>query len=373
MMALSAYQLGFSVVCFSNIKHCPLAEVTPHQIIADYDEEDEKNIQNFIDGTFAITCEFENIPHKFLQKIEEMGGNLAPSSRAFFIAQNRIREKTFLREICIDTAKFLPLICDETIEDLEGLEDSTLKDCVPEVRGNINLLLKTIQQFRQQTTEQACILKTSEMGYDGKGQLKISGTTSNKVIEEFLQLHQNKPLIIEEFIGLSGEISCIIALSKTGQAISFPIAENTHNNGILVKSACPISHSYAHLEDRAKEIALKIATELGITGLLAVEFFITKQGQLLVNEIAPRPHNSGHYSMDGCVTSQFEQLIRAIAGLPLGDVALLHNKIVMHNLIGEEILQAKEILAKPQAKLHDYGKINIQTSRKMGHYNEFSS
>jgi len=228
-----------------------------------------------------------------------------------------------------------------------------------EIKNALNLE-KALAEFSGQG-----ILKSAEFGYDGKGQFRLKpGINIKKLWNDSAM----QTAIFEELVDFKKEISVIVARSPAGNALCFPAAENIHKDGILRESFAPAGISEL-LADKAEKIAVIIAKNLGLTGLLAVEFFVTKTGKLLVNEIAPRPHNSGHWTMDGCATSQFEQFVRAVCNLPFGPVDLTAKKTRMVNLLGDDSESWPEILKKKNAKLHLYGKAEAKPGRKMGHVN----
>jgi len=208
------------------------------------------------------------------------------------------------------------------------------------------------------------VLKTAELGYDGKGQARIAHVGH---CSAFWSGMQNRQCILEGFIDFSCEISVIVARNEAGQVAAYDVCENLHEKGILRVTRLPaaVPHSVA---EQATQIAIRVAEHLKLVGILAIEFFVTKTGDVLFNEMAPRPHNSGHWTMDAAVTSQFEQFVRAVAGLPLGHAQRTFD-VEMHNLIGDEVLAWPQYLERPNAKLHLYGKGKIAEGRKMGHVN----
>jgi 5-(carboxyamino)imidazole ribonucleotide synthase len=289
------------------------------------------------DECAAITTEFENIPAETLEYLETLCP-VRPSPAAVHIAQDRILEKRFIRDHGLDTAKFA------TIEDTGDLE-------------------KALNELRA-----PLLLKTASLGYDGKGQLPVN--TLDEAFEAFEQLG-GKPCILEELQDLECEVSVILARSVDGQTAVYTVGENQHVNGILDTTIVP-----ARIDDALAESAVGMATRLAETldycGVLAVEFFVTRDGKLLINEMAPRPHNSGHYTVDASVTSQFEQQVRTMCGLPPGDTCLL-SAVVMVNLLGDIWAKGEPaweaVLREPQACLHLYGKHEARKGRKMGHVN----
>jgi 5-(carboxyamino)imidazole ribonucleotide synthase len=219
-----------------------------------------------------------------------------------------------------------------------------------------------------------CVVKTADFGYDGKGQLKVTNDAS---ITRATEAFARQRAVVEKFIDFKCELSVIVARSEDGAMKTFPVAENIHTKHILDFSILPARIS-PEIQDKARALAEGIADRLGLAGLLAVELFLTDRGEILVNEMAPRPHNSGHWSMDACATSQFEQHVRAVAGLPLGDVGMTAPAAVMVNILGDAWKWSGDrcvgepnwaaILGTPRAHLHLYGKKEPRPGRKMGHF-----
>jgi len=334
MSCFAAHQLGYRTVVFSDIKNSPASFVTNQTIVADY--LDKKALQKFADQIDIVTFEFENIPVAAIEFVAAQKP-VYPSADVLKITQNRLHEKDFLNKIAIKTTDYFAI---NSLSDLKNGAD----------------------KFSNQA-----ILKTATMGYDGKGQ---------KVLQEQDDLTQiwesfaNQQLILEKFVHFTSEISVIVARSIDGEISCYQPMTNIHKNGILDRSIYP-SQISVKTALNGVEIAKKIVHKLDLIGILAVEFFVLGGGGLLVNELAPRPHNSGHFSMDASNTSQFEQLIRAISGLPLGD-SEFHCQGQMQNLIGEDVLQINGLLENKKAKLHLYGKDKISAGRKMGHINFLS-
>ncbi len=256
-----------------------------------------------------------------------------PSVNILKITQNRILEKSFLNSIDIATIEFAAI-------------------------ANLDDLLSNFKKYEK------AILKTATMGYDGKGQFILN--SEEDALQAFAKSNKNS-LILEKFCPFLSEISVIVARSINGEISCFEPLTNIHKNGILDKSIYPAQISQ-DAKIKAKNIAIKIAQELDLIGVLAVEFFVTDEEELLVNELAPRPHNSGHFSMNGAYSSQFEQLIRAISGLPLGNPDF-HSFGYMKNLIGFEVENLENFINNKNAKIHLYGKKDIKKDRKMGHVN----
>jgi 5-(carboxyamino)imidazole ribonucleotide synthase len=331
MIARSANQLGYRTIIFSDVDNCPASFATNQTIIADYS--DQKALQKFADKIDVATFEFENIPVAAVDFVSSQKP-VFPKSDVLKITQNRLAEKKFLNQIGVQTAEYFSI---NSLEDLE-------------------------KNFDKSTNSKA-ILKTTTMGYDGKGQKVLDQNSDlTKIWEEF-----SRELILEKFVNYVDEISVVVARGIDGEISCFEPLKNIHQDGILRKSIYPAQIS-SKTKQTAIEIASNIACRIDLIGVLAVEFFVLKDGNLLVNELAPRPHNSGHFSMDASNTSQFEQLVRAICGIPLGDPSF-HSSGFMQNLIGDDVLKVDEYLQNKNAKLHLYGKDRIVDGRKMGHIN----
>jgi 5-(carboxyamino)imidazole ribonucleotide synthase len=331
MACSNDHELGYRTIIFSDVENSPASFVTNKTIVADY--LDQKSLQQFTDQIDIATFEFENIPVAAVEFVAAQK-RVYPSADILKITQNRLHEKDFLNQIGVKTADYLAI---NSFIDLQS----------------------GVQKFSHQG-----VLKTITMGYDGKGQRVLNSQSDlTKIWENFY----GAKLILEKFISFTSEISVIVARNIQGEIACYQPLTNIHKNGILDRSFYP-----AKINDKtsqsAVDIASKIVHKLDLIGLLAVEFFVLQDGSLLVNELAPRPHNSGHFSMDASNTSQFEQLIRAISGLPLGN-ADFHSEGYMQNLIGDDVLQTDTHLENKKAKLHLYGKDKIAAGRKMGHIN----
>lgn len=329
MICFYAHKLGFQTVIFTDHQNSPASFVTNQAIIADYS--DKKALEKFAKLADVITFEFENIPFGTAEFLASQV-SFFPNPNILKITQHRILEKNFLNSIGVKTADYAEI---STLEDLE----------------------ENLKKFGK------AILKTATMGYDGKGQFILKNVEEVRNI--WPQVTSQK-LILEKFCPFDSEISVIIARSIFGEISCYEPLTNIHKNGVLDESIYPAKIS-ENLKIKAQEIAGKIAQELDLVGILAVEFFVIGE-ELLVNELAPRPHNSGHFSMDGAITSQFEQFIRAITGLPLGS-SKFHSHGRMKNLIGKEVLNLEKFYQNPHAKIHLYGKSEVKEGRKMGHVN----
>jgi 5-(carboxyamino)imidazole ribonucleotide synthase len=333
MFAIAARRLGYRVHSFDPTHNGPTGQVADEEVIAAYD--DQGAARRFAAGVDVVTFEFENIPAETLSAIAQTRP-VHPSPEVLHICRHRLREKEFLVRHGFPVAHYRAV-------------DSALElACAIEVLGT------------------PAILKTADFGYDGKGQVRLD---RGAVAEEAWAAMGRPVGVVEAFVPFVRELSVIAARTGTGQILCFPPAENVHRHHILDVTTVPgdLSPSTAQ---RAKELASAITEALGVVGLLAVEMFELAGGEVLVNELAPRPHNSGHFSFDACVTSQFEQQLRAVCGLPLGAVDLLR-PAAMANLLGE-LWETGEpnwaaALAFPEVKLHLYGKREPRPRRKMGH------
>jgi 5-(carboxyamino)imidazole ribonucleotide synthase len=335
MFTLAAYSMGYRVVVLDPDPHSPAGLIADQHIKSDY--RDHAALQMLGDECAAVTTEFENVPAESMEYLEKFCA-VRPNAEAVRIAQDRIREKSFVQDHGLATAAFAAIY-----------EDADIVAAV-------------------ETLNAPLLMKTASMGYDGKGQIQVN--TLAEARSAFEQLG-NTACVLEEMIDLEREISVILARSISGQTAVYPVGENRHVNGILDTTIVPAILD-ATLGDRAIAMATQLADSINYCGILAVEFFCTRQGELLINELATRPHNSGHYTVDACATSQFEQQVRMMCGLPPGDTQLL-SPVVMTNLLGD-IWKAGEpgwqqVLNESQAHLHLYGKKEARPGRKMGHIN----
>jgi 5-(carboxyamino)imidazole ribonucleotide synthase len=334
MAAMAAASLGYRCHIYCPEADPPAAEVSAFFTQAAYD--DEEALTRFAEGVDVVTYEFENITLVGVEFLAQKV-TLRPNTKALRICQNRVREKTFCREVGVPTADFAAL------NRADELPDAFARISAP------------------------ALLKTVEMGYDGKGQARLSADSDLAEAWNIACGHAGQnSCILEAFVDFACEVSVIVARSQDGALRSFPVVENEHRDQILYRTTAPASVA-PELAQEAQDIAEKLAAAMDLIGLLAVEMFVTRDNRVLVNEMAPRPHNSGHWTIDACITSQFEQFIRAVAGLPLGDPSPLC-PAVMTNLLGPEALEAQGYLAEdPCAKLHLYGKREAKPGRKMGH------
>ncbi len=334
MFALAAAQMGYRVWVYDPNQQSPAGEVACRHICASYD--DHAALQEFGEACDVITTEFENIPAetlRFLQKTSQV----CPNPEAVYIAQNRIREKQFINELGIPTSAFI------AINQLEDFAQSE----------HLNW---------------PCILKTAQFGYDGKGQAVVNNMQEAQTA---FKTFEQVPCILEEKVALDCEISVVLGRNDKGEVCYFPVARNEHQNGILHISSVPAQVPH-ETQTYACEIALKIAQALDYVGIFTVEYFINSDQQLMVNEIAPRVHNSGHYTLDACHVSQFEQQVRMVCGLTPLDT-LNHSAVAMVNILGDawvnDELPVECLLEDVNVKLHLYGKQGAKPGRKMGHFN----
>ena len=333
MIALAAAKLGIECHVYDPDSNAPAFQVCSKSYINDY--EDLNAIKQFAKKIDVALYEFENIPLKSAQIIEELC-ILRPSSFVLSISQDRLVEKKFL----VDKAK---------VQTAKFYECNSYEDLV-----NAKELIKG-----------EAVLKTRRFGYDGKGQVKIDSNTN--LLEAWKSIVSDE-LILEEFIFFKRELSIIIARDQSNKTKLYDTVENKHKNHILDQTIAPAPGISDKVSKLSKNIALRIANEIDLIGILAIEFFELNNGDLVVNEIAPRPHNSGHWTMDGCVTDQFEQAVRAAVGIDLGSTERLFD-IVMQNLIGTDIHLADNLINDPNCRVHKYGKKEIRSGRKMGHVN----
>ncbi len=331
MLALSAAALGYRVHVFVPEADSPTEQVAAAATIAAYDDLDA--LSRFAAAVDVVTFEFENVPAATAGHLVSLRP-VHPSPGVLAIAQDRLVEKRFLNGIGVPTAAFRP------VDDRRQLEAAIADLGRP------------------------AVLKTVRLGYDGKGQTVIRPETAP---EQALDALGGAPGVLEAFVDFRMEASVIVARAASGEMRSFVPVENRHVHHILDTTVAPADIPKA-LADEATRMARHIADGLDLVGLLAVEMFVTRDDRIVVNELAPRPHNSGHWTMDACRTSQFEQHVRAVCGLPLGSPER-HSDATMKNLIGDEVDDWLEALADPSAKLHLYGKSEARPGRKMGHVN----
>lgn len=337
MAAMAAAELGYTVHIYSPEPDAPAAEVSRFQTHAAFD--DKTALTAFANAVDVITCEMEHVPAQTLKWANAITP-VYPSVSVFEKCQNRIVEKTFLNQIGVDTAKWYPI---ETLDQLESIYQDEMD---------------------------SGILKIAYAGYDGKGQARLEPGLSRKELEHiWADIFGNKDCpgsaVLESIVPFERELSVIVARTNKGDLSVYDAVENIHHDHILAVTHAPAPISKDILKS-AQNIAIKIAEALEVQGLLAVEMFLSRDGNILVNELAPRPHNSGHWTIDACSTSQFEQLIRSICGLPLGSSDRWANA-EMVNLIGDEVNKSSRFLEMENSKLHLYGKKEVRPGRKMGH------
>jgi 5-(carboxyamino)imidazole ribonucleotide synthase len=335
MFVIAARTMGYEVIVLDPDPNSPAGGVASEHLARVYD--DTNALDYLAQRCAVVTTEFENIPALTLAYLAKKVA-VHPSANVLHIAQHRKLEKQFFRDQGLDTADFIAL---ESEADLEAARDFTFP----------------------------AILKTSMLGYDGKGQVVCERFSDLKAAFEQVG---KKHCLLEQRIDLACEVSVVLGRSTAGDVTCFPIAENSHANGILDVTLVPASISSA-LAEQAIDAATRIANGLDYCGVLAVEFFISTDDRVLVNEMAPRPHNSGHYTLDACATSQFEQQVRMVCGLPAGS-SDLHTPVAMWNLLGDIWPEDAEpewaaVLENELAKLHLYGKTEARPGRKMGHIN----
>ncbi len=333
MFAIEARKMGYRVHTFSPDSDTPTGHISDLETSAAYDDIDA--VRTFAGQVDFVTFEFENVPSSTIEAAAELV-EVHPRGEILHMTQNRLREKTFLAENGFPVAEFRYI---RTVDDLyRGLE----------------------------AVGTPAVLKTAGFGYDGKGQTKI--TTVGEVESAFESLDGNDA-VLEAFVDFEKEVSVVCARDQAGNFAHFGVIENQHANHILDISFAPAFVS-ERVFNEAIEITRNIAESLGYIGTLCIEFFVTRDEGLIVNEIAPRPHNSGHLTFDACVTSQFEQQLRAVCGLPLGSTEL-YRPAAMANLLGESWQGGEPdwalALKNPNVKLHLYGKSVARPGRKMGH------
>lgn len=339
MFTIAARTMGYEVVVLDPDKESPAGKLATTHICADYT--DQASLDKIAKSCDAVTTEFENVPASTLEALAN-NSPVRPGAQAVTITQDRIHEKNFLKDNGFPTAPFAVI---HSFEDLE----------------------KGIKQIGT-----PAILKVSRFGYDGKGQFGINAESD---IEKAWETLQGEVCVLEKRMPLDIEVSVVLARGLDGEVMTYPVSENIHESGILDVSVVP-ARIDKETESTVTDMAKKIATALDYVGVMAVEFFIS-DNTLLVNEIAPRPHNSGHYTLDACLTNQFEQQVRAVCGLPLGETTLL-SPVVMINMLGDiwhhgQAPKWQKLLDHPNVKLHLYGKQEARPGRKMGHFNVLSA
>ncbi|MEO6985877.1 MAG: 5-(carboxyamino)imidazole ribonucleotide synthase [Paralcaligenes sp.] len=343
MFCQAAQSMGYKVAVLDPVGLCPAGAVADLHIQTAYD--DEAGLARLSERCAAISTEFENVPALSLRKLAAHS-RVSPSAEAVAVVQDRILEKAFIHKMNVPLAPYA------AIHDADDIA-------------------------RAPSTLFPGILKAARFGYDGKGQARV--VNREQAMQAFESLGQ-AACVLEALMPLESEFSVVLARGFDDQAVSYPCARNEHHDGILAVStvATEFSAAEAALHQQARQATLRIAQGLGYYGVLCVEFFILQDGTLMANEIAPRPHNSGHYTMDACITSQFEQQVRVMAGLPLGSTDSLCPSLML-NILGDVWFdpatgEKREpdwpgVLRTPNAKLHLYGKKEARRGRKMGHIN----
>jgi len=334
MLGQAAKRLGYRFHVYEPAARCPAGAVADEEVNAPY--EDLAALTAFAKECDVVTYEFENVPAAPLQAIERVT-QLRPHWRVLETAQNRSREKRWLRDQQLPHARFAEIAADG--------------DLVSGIR----------------TVGVPCVVKTADFGYDGKGQLKVMTAAD---VPAALKRFAGQPVVIEQFIDFACEVSVVVARGSDGAVSVFPVTENIHKNHILDFSIVPARVAPA-VTAAAEKLARHVAAKIDLVGVMGVELFVTRAGDVLVNELAPRTHNSGHWTIDACATSQFEQQVRAICGLPLGPATLL-SPVVMVNILGDAWKNGEpnwaRLTAHPAVRLHLYGKAEARPGRKMGHF-----
>ncbi|PZR57418.1 MAG: 5-(carboxyamino)imidazole ribonucleotide synthase [Candidatus Meridianibacter frigidus] len=335
MFALVAKRMGYNVVTLDPTEHSPCGQVSDEQIVARYDDFDAIDLLG--SKTDVVTYEFENIAIDSVRRLEARGYTVTPGSDVLRITQDRLLEKRFLRDIGIAVADFA---------EINGTDD--------------------VREAGRRIAWPA-ILKTVRGGYDGKGQWRAqNGNDAEKALAESGSLR----LILEREVQFVKELGVVATRDQNDDIETFPVTENVHDRGILAMALAP-ARIGADVASKARRMATIIGERLRIVGTYCVEFFLTADDELLVNEIAPRPHNSGHYTIDAMVCSQYEQHVRAICDLPLAPPRALSNAVMMNILgtgTGNNLTGVPQLLSEPSIVLHLYGKKHAVTRRKMGHF-----
>jgi len=333
MFAIAARRMGYRVHTFSPDSDTPTGQVSDVEITASYDDLDA--VRRFARGVSAVTFEFENVPAPTAAAAAEHAP-VRPAGSVLHTTQQRIREKTFLQSRSLPVAPF------RIVRDEAALTEAVAALGFP------------------------CILKTADFGYDGKGQVRIDAPHQAAAAWQTIGC---RDAVLEGFISFAKEVSVVAARSVSGDYADFGVVENTHRHHILDLTAAPADVS-PRVRQRAGEISRAVLESLDVVGVLCVELFLTDDDELIINELAPRPHNSGHFTFDACVTSQFEQQLRAVCGLPLGSTSQLCPS-AMANLLGDVWSEGEPdwaaAAAIPNVKIHLYGKMSARPGRKMGH------
>ena len=334
MFGIAARRMGYRVHTFEPSPDSPAGQISDVEFTADYGDFDK--LEEFARGVDVVTFEFENIPTAALERVASVCP-VYPRPEVLHICQNRAREKEFLSRNGFPCARY-----------------------------------KVVNSAAEAAVEAAalgfpCVMKTADFGYDGKGQAKLNSAAD--AADAWARLDAPRA-VIEEWVDFRSEVSVVCARDRSGRVENFPVSENIHRRHILDRSIVQ-ARIDPGVAREAQRLATALVRALDVVGLLAVEFFVRRDGTLLVNELAPRPHNSGHFTLDACVTSQFEQQLRAVCGLSLGSPRLV-SPVVMVNLLGDAwengMPDWASLLTDPDAKLHLYGKTGVRPGRKMGHF-----
>jgi 5-(carboxyamino)imidazole ribonucleotide synthase len=350
MFCFAAQAMGYRVAVLDPDEASPAGSVADKHLRAAYT--DEAALTELARLCAAVSTEFENVPATSLDFLARTTF-VSPAGRCVAIAQDRIAEKRYIAEAGVPVAPHVVL---ESSDALAALADTELEAVLPG------------------------ILKTARLGYDGKGQVSVA---SAEQVRDAYRALGGVPCVLEKRLPLKFEVSALIARGATGATAVYPLAQNAHRHGVLAQTLVPAPDASAALVEQAQQAAISIAEKLGYVGVLCVEFFVLEDGSLVANEMAPRPHNSGHYTIDACAASQFEQQVRAMTGMPLGDTRQ-HSPAVMLNILGDVWFRSgpnggasdapvtppwHEVAAIPAARLHLYGKEDARPGRKMGHVN----
>ncbi|EXJ23981.1 Phosphoribosylaminoimidazole carboxylase ATPase subunit [Alkalibacterium sp. AK22] len=332
MLAFSAKKKGYRIAVLDPTADCPTAQVADCHVQAAYD--DVNALKELADVSDVLTYEFENVDAQAIHQVQKSSRTAIPQGTELLLnTQNRLSEKDFLKKAGIPIAAYAKI----------NSEDD-LKNAV-------------------ETIGYPCVLKTVQGGYDGKGQVVLHSASD---LAEGNRLCEHGTCVLEEWIAFEKELSVMVARNASGNIVTLPVSENIHQNNILMTSIVPARASDDTLK-KAQAIAETIAEKMNLVGVMGVELFLTETGELYVNELAPRPHNSGHYSIEACSHSQFDLHIKAICGYPLPEVDLL-KPAVMVNILGEHLESALKLNeTEPTWHVHDYGKKEAKTGRKMGH------
>jgi len=350
MFCFAAQAMGYRVAVLDPDEASPAGSVADRHVRAAYT--DEAALTELARLCAAVSTEFENVPAGSLDFLARTTF-VSPAGRCVAIAQDRIAEKRFIAEAGVPVA---PYVAIESSDALAAMDDAALAAVLPG------------------------ILKTARLGYDGKGQVRVASVDEAR---EAYGALGGVPCVLEKRLPLKYEVSALIARGANGSTAVYPLAQNLHRGGVLALTAVPAPDASSAIVEQAQLAAVSIADKLDYVGVLCVEFFVLEDGSLVANEMAPRPHNSGHYTVDACAASQFEQQVRAMTGMPLGDTRQ-HSPAVMLNILGDVWFPASpkggtgttpvtppwhEVAAMPAARLHLYGKEEARPGRKMGHVN----